>query len=96
MSLTENSDQAFLPGGCNRTQNLRFGPYTIILITDKRSCHLKFQSSIAVHYLIFCSFTSWSFLFSHVRTFTLVKPEVSSKDNNRTKKTKQNKTKMYP
>ena len=31
MSLTENSDQVFLPGGCNRTQNLRFGPYTIIL-----------------------------------------------------------------
>ena len=29
MSLTENSDQVFLPGGCNRTQNLRFGPYTI-------------------------------------------------------------------
>ena len=28
MSLTENSDQVFLPGGCNRTQNLRFGPYT--------------------------------------------------------------------
>ena len=30
MSLTENSDQVFLPGGCNRTQNLRFGPYTIM------------------------------------------------------------------
>ena len=29
MSLTENSDQVFLPGGCNRTQNLKFGPYTI-------------------------------------------------------------------
>ena len=29
MSLTEYSDQVFLPGGCNRTQNLRFGPYTI-------------------------------------------------------------------
>ena len=29
MSLTENSDQVFLPGGCNRTQNLRFGPYTM-------------------------------------------------------------------
>ena len=28
MSLTENSNQVFLPGGCNRTQNLRFGPYT--------------------------------------------------------------------
>ena len=28
MSLTENGDQVFLPGGCNRTQNLRFGPYT--------------------------------------------------------------------
>ena len=28
MSLTENRDQVFLPGGCNRTQNLRFGPYT--------------------------------------------------------------------
>ena len=26
MSLTENSNQLFLPGGCNRTQNLRFGP----------------------------------------------------------------------
>ena len=26
MSLTENSDQVFLPGGCNRTQNLRFWP----------------------------------------------------------------------
>ena len=32
MSLTENSDQVFLPGGCDRTQNLRFGPYTIIFI----------------------------------------------------------------
>ena len=29
MPLTENSGQVFLPGGCNRTQNLRFGPYTI-------------------------------------------------------------------
>ena len=28
MFLTENSDQVFLPRGCNRTQNLRFGPYT--------------------------------------------------------------------
>ena len=28
MSLTENSNQLFLPGRCNRTQNLRFGPYT--------------------------------------------------------------------
>ena len=28
MSLTENSDQVFLPEGCNRTQNLRLGPYT--------------------------------------------------------------------
>ena len=28
MSLTENSDQVFLPGGCNRTPNLKFGPYT--------------------------------------------------------------------
>ena len=28
MPLTENSGQVFLPGGCNRTQNLRFGPYT--------------------------------------------------------------------
>ena len=28
MCLTDNSDQVFLPGGCNRTQNLRFGPYT--------------------------------------------------------------------
>ena len=33
MSLTENSDQVFLPGGCNRTQNLRFGPYTIYCIS---------------------------------------------------------------
>ena len=24
MPLTENSNQLFLPGGCNRTQNLRF------------------------------------------------------------------------
>ena len=31
MPLTENSGQIFLPGGCNRTQNLRFGPYTNIL-----------------------------------------------------------------
>ena len=30
MSLTENSKQVFLPVGCNRTQNLRFGPYTIM------------------------------------------------------------------
>ena len=29
MSLTENSNQLFLPVGCNRTQNLRFGPYSI-------------------------------------------------------------------
>ena len=29
MSQTEISDHVFLPGGCNRTQNLRFGPYTI-------------------------------------------------------------------
>ena len=31
MSLTENSEQVFSSlggGGCNRTQNLRFGPYT--------------------------------------------------------------------
>ena len=28
MPLTENSGQIFLPGVCNRTQNLRFGPYT--------------------------------------------------------------------
>ena len=28
MSLTENSNQLFLPRGCNRTQNLRFGPKT--------------------------------------------------------------------
>ena len=28
MSLTENSDQVFLPGVCNRTQNMIFGPYT--------------------------------------------------------------------
>ena len=26
MSLTEKSNQLFLPGECNRTQNLRFGP----------------------------------------------------------------------
>ena len=36
MSLTENSDQVFLPGGCNRTQNLRFGPYTNVEYTQKR------------------------------------------------------------
>ena len=36
MPLTENSGQVFLPGGCNRTQNLRFGPYTIsLLLTGK-------------------------------------------------------------
>ena len=29
MSLAENSNQLFLPGGCNKTQNLRFGPNTI-------------------------------------------------------------------
>ena len=34
MSLTENSSQLFLPGGCNRTQNLRFGPYTIDSILE--------------------------------------------------------------
>ena len=31
MFLTENSDQLFLPGGCNRTfeiWDLKFGPYT--------------------------------------------------------------------
>ena len=37
MSLTENSDQVFLPGGCNRTQNLRFGPYTIKLFSSYRA-----------------------------------------------------------
>ena len=35
MSLTENSDQVFLPGGCNRTQNLKFGPYTSRHILNK-------------------------------------------------------------
>ena len=39
MFLTENSDQVFLPRGCNRTQNLRFGPYTII-----SKCHAHLQS----------------------------------------------------
>ena len=34
MSLTENSNQHFLPGGCNITQNLRFDPYTIIIRSD--------------------------------------------------------------
>ena len=28
MSLTENSNQVFLPGGCNRTQNVKFGLFT--------------------------------------------------------------------
>ena len=37
MSLTENSDQVFLPGGCNRTQNLRFGPYTNYDETERMS-----------------------------------------------------------
>ena len=40
MSLTENSDQVFLPGGCNRTQNLRFGPYTIGGISQDDTNHL--------------------------------------------------------
>ena len=34
MPLTENSGQIFLPGGFNRTQNLRFGPYTSIHVTQ--------------------------------------------------------------
>ena len=37
MSLTENSNQLFLPGGCNRTQNLRFGLYT-------NSCEVNFNA----------------------------------------------------
>ena len=43
MSLTENSSQLFLPGGCNRTQNLRIGPYTISV-----SCTIKCQPEVGV------------------------------------------------
>ena len=41
MPLTENSGQVFLPGGCNRTQNLRFGPYTNIPILTNELDFLK-------------------------------------------------------
>ena len=44
MSLTENSDKAFLPGGCNRTQNLRFGPIHYLQIIDnERLKKLRFS-----------------------------------------------------
>ena len=33
MCMTEKSNQLFLPVGCNRTQNLRFGPYTKRLLS---------------------------------------------------------------
>ena len=39
MSLTENSNQLFLPEGCNRTQNLRFGPYTMYLVARICDAH---------------------------------------------------------
>ena len=44
MSLTENSDQVFLPGGCNRTQNLRFGPYTSSFEYPKHTFWLKIET----------------------------------------------------
>ena len=51
MSLTENSDQVFLPGGCNRTQNLRFGPYTKFLIlknqSERQAIELLFKVQIS-------------------------------------------------
>ena len=50
MSLTENSAQVFLPGGCNRTQNLRFGPYTKMFYGAKHwtslECKLYFLIAI--------------------------------------------------
>ena len=67
MSLTENSDQVSLPGGCNRTQNLRFGPYTnklhsmqkiIILTSSMAHALVQLKTFSDVGYMVFFCLSS--------------------------------------
>ena len=52
MFLTEYSDQVFLPGGCNRTKNLRFGPYTMVILNVifLSSVHFCLEKSFQEHH----------------------------------------------
>ena len=65
MSLTENSDQVFLPGGRNRTQNLRFGPYTIMHVSKFEFRKTSILETLDFHieytmYYIKCKCSSFS------------------------------------